>query len=290
MWHLWIINFGHMVGPNCLPGGGNIHRRQRRRSEAMTEKRIPRNAFVLDVGSGDHPHRRADVLCDRYLDTSQLSRRHGAIVIDRPFVVADAIALPFADKVFDYVICSSMIEQVDDAGQALEELSRVGKAGYLSTYTEIHEFLSPYRANRWVGALQNGVLVLKRKSNLHELGSKQLYGGLFWALHLDNHFKRFILDHAGLFWVEIEWKDRINYRLVSESDELHDYHRASDIAALTRHTPAKGLTGKLRRFLRVSLTDAAWSSSMVFRINRSISRLISRGSIRGRGARQSSVR
>jgi hypothetical protein len=118
----------------------------------------------------------------------------------------------------------------------------VGKAGYLSTYTEIHEFLSPYRANRWVGALQNGVLVLKRKSNLHELGSKQYY------------------------------------------------HRASDIAALTRHTPAKGLTGKLRRFLRVSLTDAAWSSSMVFRINRSISRLISRGSIKGRGARQSSVR
>jgi hypothetical protein len=240
----------------------------------MTEKHIPRNAFVLDVGSGDHPHRRANVLCDRYLDTSQLPRRHGAAVIDRPFVLADATALPFADKTFDYVICSSMIEQVDDADQALEELSRVGKAGYLSTHTELWEFLTPYSADLWVGALQNGVLVLKRKSHLHELGSKQLYGSLFWSLHLDNHFKAFMFDHAKLFWVWIEWKDKINYLLVPESYELHNYHKASDIASLIEHTPAKGLTGKLKRFLRVSLADTAWLNSVAFRINRFVSRLI----------------
>lgn len=124
-----------------------------------------------------------------------------------------------------------------------------------------------------MGVLQRGALVLKQRSQSHELGREQLYGTLFWHLYQDRHFKRFMLEHARLFWVEIEWKDKINYRLVPENHELYNYNRTSDIADLLRHTPARGWIGKLKRLLRIYLADTAWLNSVVFRINRFLGQL-----------------
>ena len=59
---------------------------------------LPRNWLVLDVGSGDGPFPRADVLCDKYIfDTDRMSN----LVIDRPFVMGDISALPFLDNSFE---------------------------------------------------------------------------------------------------------------------------------------------------------------------------------------------
>ena len=56
-------------------------------------------ARVLDVGSGDKPHWRADVLLDRYLGEDHAGHRSGSAAarIDRPLFNADAAEMPFAD-------------------------------------------------------------------------------------------------------------------------------------------------------------------------------------------------
>ena len=51
----------------------------------------PRTGLVLEIGSGDNPNARSDILCDRFI--SDDTERGGNIVIDRPLVVADAIAV-----------------------------------------------------------------------------------------------------------------------------------------------------------------------------------------------------
>jgi SAM-dependent methyltransferase len=91
------------------------------------------DALVLDVGSGDKPHWRADVLLDRYVDAAFGGQRSGRAVarIARPMFDADAAAMPFADKVFDYVICSHVLEHVPDPAAVAAEMTRVGRAGYI---------------------------------------------------------------------------------------------------------------------------------------------------------------
>src|SRR3954463_6008805 len=94
---------------------------------------IDDDALVLDVGSGDKPSWRADVLLDPYLgDEFPVQRSgRGRARISRPLFNADAAAMPFADGAFDYTICSNLLEHVVDAEGVIRELMRVSRAGYI---------------------------------------------------------------------------------------------------------------------------------------------------------------
>ncbi|WP_346618796.1 methyltransferase domain-containing protein [Blastococcus montanus] len=94
---------------------------------------IAEDALVLDVGSGDKPSWRADVLLDRYLGDEYAAQRsgRGRARVSRPLFNADAVAMPFADGVFDYTICSNLLEHVVDPAGVVQELMRVSRAGYI---------------------------------------------------------------------------------------------------------------------------------------------------------------
>lgn len=49
------------------------------------------------------------------------------------FVLADINNLPFANKKFDFVYCSHVLEHVDDPERACSELIRVGRGSYVET-------------------------------------------------------------------------------------------------------------------------------------------------------------
>ena len=92
---------------------------------------------ILDIGSGHNPYEKADVLCERYLEDVE---RTGHVKIDtRPFVIGTLEFLPFKDKSFDLVICSQVLEHVDNPLRALEEIKRVGKSAYVVTPSWIGE-------------------------------------------------------------------------------------------------------------------------------------------------------
>lgn len=91
------------------------------------------DALVLDVGSGDKPSWRADVLLDRYPDDAHAGQRSGTgrTRVVRPLFDADATDMPFATGVFDYAICSHVLEHVPDPAGVVRELTRVAGAGYI---------------------------------------------------------------------------------------------------------------------------------------------------------------
>jgi SAM-dependent methyltransferase len=94
---------------------------------------VAADALVLDVGSGDKPSWRADVLLDRYLGDEYAAQRsgRGRARISRPLFNADAAHMPFADGAFDYTICSNLLEHVVDPAGVIAELVRVSRAGYI---------------------------------------------------------------------------------------------------------------------------------------------------------------
>ncbi len=95
---------------------------------------IKPNERVLDIGCGRSPFPYATILVDRFLHPSR--HRHEPLIRgDKPLVLADVHHLPFADKSFDFVYCSHVLEHVDDPLLACAEIMRVGKRGYIETPT-----------------------------------------------------------------------------------------------------------------------------------------------------------
>ena len=170
-------------------------------------------SLVLDVGSGDKPHWRADVLLDRFPGDEHGGQRSGASSarIDRPLFDADAADMPFADKVFDYVICSHVLEHVERPDAVVSELARVAKAGYIEVPEAASAKIVDFPSHLWWVTLDDGLLVFTAKSQpyfdadidryLTASGMRQPLADL-----LDKH-----LDHRV---IELSWTDTIACRVV----------------------------------------------------------------------------
>jgi SAM-dependent methyltransferase len=183
---------------------------------SMGEKmNIKPDDYVLEIGSGHNPKTRADVLCDKFIyDDLQ---RGGKIVTDRPIVAADGQYLPFTDKSFDYVICSHVLEHVEDAELFLKELMRVADRGYIETPSEIGERLYGWPYHKWYvnWDKDKGNLLLRRKTP--ECQSQ--FGRLFHYLAAnDKLYASFHQQNPGLFLVRYEWEGKIDYEVLP-SDE-----------------------------------------------------------------------
>ena len=169
------------------------------------------NDFVLEIGSGHNPKTRSDVLCDKFIADNE--QRGGAIVTDRPIVEADGQFLPFADSVFDYVICSHVLEHVENPAQLITELERVACRGYIETPSEIGERIYGWHYHNWVVNLVDGCLMLRRNERDSQFG--QLFHRLAAT---DKHWKQFHLTHHNLFLVQYEWENEINYEILPDQE------------------------------------------------------------------------
>lgn len=159
----------------------------------------PATGLVLEIGSGDNPNPRSNVLVDRFLGSDN-RERGGDLVVDRPFVVADAHHLPFKDGVFSYSICSHILEHMDDPNQFASELQRVSEAGYIQSPSEIAERMFHWSFHRWYVNLVGDTLVL------HPRDPEEPFGELFDYMYEYNpayyFFQRTMPD---MFWIEREW-------------------------------------------------------------------------------------
>ncbi|MCK4326939.1 MAG: class I SAM-dependent methyltransferase [Candidatus Diapherotrites archaeon] len=179
----------------------------------------PRDA-VLDIGSGNSPNPRSDVLCDKYTDYNEERGDRPLRTNGRAFYQADVCKkLPFKDKEFDYVIASQVLEHVENPKNALEEIMRVGKRGYIECPSLFGELLRPTRKHhRWVILNINNKLVFYDKS----LVSKPVFGTIFEkGSLLDNIFLRmFHIQYSGIFLVKFFWNEKIDY-IINPKDKYY---------------------------------------------------------------------
>ncbi len=135
-----------------------------RHIQAFTERQVDRfvreGSSVLDVGCGEQPFRgRIESRKGSYLGCD-ISQNTGKSVD----VIGNVRRLPFADRSFDVVLCSEVLEHVEDPDGAFGEMLRVLKGGgYLIVTTPFlyplheepddfvrltpHKFLSMAREN-----------------------------------------------------------------------------------------------------------------------------------------------
>lgn len=157
---------------------------------------------VLEIGSGNNPNPRSNILCDRFIHDNGQRAGKFSIVIDRPLVVADGYHLPFATKSFDYIICSHILEHMSDPQAFIQEVARVGKAGYIEVPSIYAERLFGWKFHLWYCKKTSKGIVLYPKTD----GEK--YGGFFHRLIVSNiWFRRFFEEHDDYFNIKYEWHD-----------------------------------------------------------------------------------
>src|SRR5687768_14256760 len=86
---------------------------------------------VLDIGSGNNPIPRANLLADFFPEDN--FHRSGNVVQDRPLVACSMERLPFLGKSIDFVVCSHVFEHIDSPERGGAELARIAKKGFIET-------------------------------------------------------------------------------------------------------------------------------------------------------------
>jgi SAM-dependent methyltransferase len=171
------------------------------------------DALVLDVGSGDKPHWRADVLLDRYSGSEHGVQRSGqaAARLDRPMFDADAASMPFADQRFDYVICSHLLEHVTDPAAVIEELMRVAKAGYIEVPSITSAKISDFPSHLWWCDMVDGELVLTAKTSAHFDPDIERFVS---QPEVQRDLHRVVVRNFDRCIVQYRWVGSIRYRVV----------------------------------------------------------------------------
>jgi SAM-dependent methyltransferase len=100
---------------------------------------------VLEIGPGADPFHRSDILLEKKFATEEeYTAQFGHA--NRPdtnkkIIYYKGPEFPFADNEFDYVICSHVLEHVDDPEFFISEIFRVSSGGYFEYPLMYYEYL-----------------------------------------------------------------------------------------------------------------------------------------------------
>ncbi|HEY5714626.1 MAG TPA: class I SAM-dependent methyltransferase [Candidatus Gracilibacteria bacterium] len=183
--------------------------------------RIPANweSLVLDVGSGEKPHWRADVLCDLYPEASFSHHRAGggSAQVTAPLVVGNAEDLPFKDKVFDFVIASNLLEHVPDPGKACSELQRVAKAGYIELPYEGLAKMNDLESHLWWCREEGRRIVFTPK--VHMQFDPEIYSLTKELINRRVWFQKVVHPNFDLTTVRFWWIDGFDFEVKGKAHE-----------------------------------------------------------------------
>ena len=193
---------------------------------------------VLEIGSGNRPRKRSNVICDKFISDNTERSGGDSIVIDkRPFVVADGLALPFKDKSFDYVITSHILEHVDDPYKFVAELSRVAKAGYIETPSELGEKVFGWPFHKWIVRFDDDTIVLRSRTK------DSPFGDYFHRMYAsDLNFAEFVDSHFQEFYVQHEWRGMIKLRVEIDESPAVKFNRNMQPLSTRGTVKSAGLT------------------------------------------------
>ncbi len=205
--------------------------------------------YVVDVGSGDNPMLRADVLVEPHLRDN--SQRGGDMKIYRHQLLVDVNgeAMPFDDGRFDYAVCSHVIEYANNPERLLSELTRVASRGYIEMPSLLGEVLTPSAHNRWVAVELDGRLLIFATATIAE----PFRAGLAELCRRDNSplRSRLKVDAQRMLTIRYEWSDGVDFVVNPADEECADiFAREWDAAMIDRLFPPRSTFERLSDALR----------------------------------------
>ena len=186
-----------------------------------TEFDIETSNLVLDVGSGSFPFPFATHLIDSS-PNENFHRGGGEIKLDhRPFIVCNVEYLPFKSNSFDYILCSHVLEHVDNPKKACNEIMRVASKGYIETPTRLSDIMYNYtRIHKWNISAVDDTLVFIEYSDREKKGTGISSFEKMLNSEYQNPFQNLVTNNQDLFVNMLQWKNKFNYYVFDKNGEI----------------------------------------------------------------------
>jgi len=172
--------------------------------------------MVIDVGSGDNPHPRADVVVESKLDNVD---RWGSLTKSDRLVMSEITMLPFRSKLFDVALCYHVLEHVTDPVAAAGELTRIAHRGIIEVPTLYSDVLfQPYTGHKWAFSQdEQGLLYAEHPGIVAKVATTATTLAL---LKNNRIFRRAFMEDEVAFRVRATWIDSIKIRKATISEVL----------------------------------------------------------------------
>jgi ubiquinone/menaquinone biosynthesis C-methylase UbiE len=162
---------------------------------------------VLEIGPGSDPYFRSDVLLElEYNDDNDRVLQFGhqnKLKTTKKVVYYDGKIFPFKSSEFDYVICSHVLEHVDDLDLFLSEIFRVAKRGYFEFPLITYEYMYNIQAHLNYLRFDGDKLLVLKKNKTAIADFKEI--NLFFLETLRNGYSHAIVKMPELFIQGFEW-------------------------------------------------------------------------------------
>lgn len=210
---------------------------------------IPDDAVVVDLGCGHMPNMRANILADKFLVDD--AERYQPLAIDeRPFIVCDALYLPFKDRSVDYVICSHLAEHMEEPEALFGELTRVAHAGYIECPGRMREILHGWEFHRWYVDVRGDKLIFEEKPR--QIHDRELHEWFSRRFETDPIFENFFVDNLERLNLvaAYDWVERVEYEI--QRLQTGEWSRTSAKLENSRLVTPEDLADQLRQVPRHS--------------------------------------
>jgi hypothetical protein len=161
---------------------------------------------VLEIGPGSSPHERSDVLLEKKFSEAEALAQfghNGKLMTSKKVVYYDGARFPFSDKEFNYVICSHVLEHVENVDLFLSEVFRVASKGYFEYPLIYYEYLYNFDVHVNFLKFNNGVLHYMKKSESSLDNFRPIQH--FFKESLNQGHERLIVDLLPLLMEGFEW-------------------------------------------------------------------------------------
>lgn len=185
-------------------------------------QKIKPNDFVLEIGPGNQPHSRSNVLLEKKFENEKIAKRQRGLTpkiqTDKKIIYYDGGQFPFRDKEFDYVICSHVLEHVEDVEFFLEELFRIAKKGYLEYPLIYYDYIYNFAEHITFLKYSNNVLYYSPKEQT-SLSDFLCVHQFFYESLKEGH-SCLVENMKEYFFEGFEWEDSFRIKKTTQMNEL----------------------------------------------------------------------
>jgi len=186
-------------------------------------KSIQKTDRVLEVGPGSSPFHRSDEFLELKYETETEKQNQfghtGEFKTSKIIHFYDGKKFPFKDLEFDYVICSHVLEHVEDVSLFVNELQRIAKKGYIEYPNINYDYLFNFNVHlNFLKKNKDTIIWMKKKDTTLELFKD--VQTVFYDLLNKGQFQVLIKSNPNHFFEGFEWENKINVVKANSVSEI----------------------------------------------------------------------